>query len=137
MTPVIVPFYAALLTLLFIVLSKRVIQARRAARVAIGDGDGDNPRLRRAIAVHTNFAQYVPLALLLMTFVEMASAPYWLVHLLGLILLAGRGLHAYGVSQEKENFRLRRIAMLLTFAALAIAAVHLLTTTAIRLIVSD
>ena len=135
MTPVIVPFYAALLALLFIVLSKRVIQARRAARVAIGDGD--NPRLRRAIAVHNNFAQYVPLALLLMTFVEMASAPYWLVHLLGLILLAGRGLHAYGVGQEKENFRLRRIAMLLTFAALAIAAVHLLTTTAIRLIVSD
>lgn len=135
MTPVIVPFYAALLALMFIVLSNRVVKARRAARVAIGDGD--NLRLRRTIAVHNNFAQYVPLALLLLIFVEISAAPVWLVHLLALMLLAGRVLHAYGVSQEQENFRLRSTGMVLTFAAIAIAAVQLLTTTLIRLLIAS
>jgi len=133
MIPAITSFYAALLALLFIFLSKRVITTRREERVSIGDGN--NPRLCRAIAVHNNFAQYVPFALLLITFVELSAAPVWLVHLLGLLLLAGRVLHVYGVGREPENFRMRTWAMVLTFTVLAIAAVQLLATTLIRWII--
>jgi|GEM_PF-5376160 len=50
----IVPSYTALLTLIFIYLTFRVIKQRRKAKVAIGDGN--NPALKRAIAVHNNFA---------------------------------------------------------------------------------
>ena len=134
MIPAITSFYAALLALLFIFLSKRVVTTRREERISIGDGN--NPRLCRAIAVHNNFAQYVLFALLLITFVELSAAPVWLVHLLGLLLLIGRILHIYGVGREPENFKLRTWAMVLTFAVLAIAAVQLLTTTLIRWIIA-
>ena len=122
--PVIVPIYAALLGLLFIVLSIRVTKTRRQARVAVGDGG--NPQLQRAIGVHNNFAQYVPLTLLLLAFCEMQQAPAILVHLLCLALLLGRLLHAYGVSQMHENFRFRVTALLLTFGVIGLSALYLL-----------
>jgi hypothetical protein len=49
-----------------------------------------------------------------------------LVHGLGLVLLVGRAVHAYGVSQEKENYRLRTVGMGLTFGAIIIAALRLI-----------
>ncbi len=67
------PIYAAVLALVFVGLSVRTIRLRRRARIAVGDG-GD-PRLARAMRVHTNFAEYVPLALLLIYFAESAGAP--------------------------------------------------------------
>ena len=135
MMPIVVPFYAALLALLFVALSIRVIKTRRQERVAIGDGD--NPRLRRVIGVHNNFAQYVPLALLLLTFVELAAAPLLLVHFLCLLLLIGRCVHAYGVSQDSENYRLRMVGMRLTFASIALAALYLLFATLMRLVIAS
>lgn len=131
----IVPVYAALLALLFVALSIRVVKTRRRERVAIGDGD--NPRLRRAIGVHNNFAQHVPLALLLLAFVELAAAPILLLHILCLMLLVGRCMHAYGVSQESENFRFRTLGMRLTFASIALAAIYLLVATLIRLLIAS
>jgi hypothetical protein len=41
-------------------------------------------------------------------------------------LLLGRSLHAFGMSQETEDFRLRVSGMSLTFAAIAGAALTLL-----------
>ena len=117
----IVPVYAALLALLFLGLSVRVIRTRRQQKVALGDGD--NPVVRRAMRVQANFAEYAPFCLLLITFVELGGAPGLAVHGLCLALLAGRLVHAYGVSGTQENFRYRVTGMTLTFAALAGAAV--------------
>jgi uncharacterized membrane protein YecN with MAPEG domain len=122
--PTIVPFYASLLALLYIVLAVRVIRIRRKERIAIGDRG--NTRLQRAMRVHANFAEYVPLALILITFVELQKFPPLLVHGLSLALLVGRFVHAYGVSQEKENYRLRTAGMLLTFGAIGGAALRLI-----------
>ncbi|HEY3305607.1 MAG TPA: MAPEG family protein [Candidatus Binatia bacterium] len=58
--PVIVPFYASLLALLFFFLSERVIWTRRQEQIPLGDRR--NVRLQRAMRVHVNFAEYVPLA---------------------------------------------------------------------------
>jgi uncharacterized membrane protein YecN with MAPEG domain len=49
-----------------------------------------------------------------------------LLHGLGLLLLVGRLSHAYGVSQERENFRFRVSGMMATFATLTVAALYLL-----------
>jgi len=76
--------------------------------------------------VHANFAEYAPMTLLLILMAELQAAPNALVHGLCLALALGRGLHAYGVSQEKESLNLRVGAMALTFAALAGAALTLL-----------
>ena len=125
MVPYIVPVYSAVLALMYIALSARVIQIRRSAKVAIGTRG--NVRLERATRVHANFAEYVPFALLLAAFVEMQSRPAWLIHLLCLVLLVGRVIHAYGVSQEHENYRLRTAGMATTFAVFAVIALLLLT----------
>jgi len=116
--------YAAVLGLVFLGLSLRTIGLRRRARVAIGDG-GDRV-LARAARVHANFAEYVPLALLLIYLFETAGAPLPIVHVLCAALLGGRLLHAWGVSRVREDFRLRVAGMALTFVALLGAALGLL-----------
>jgi hypothetical protein len=112
--------YAGLLAPLLVFLAVRVISQRRAARVAIGHGD--NELLLRRMRVHANFTEYVPLALVLMGLAESLKAPSLLLHGLGLTLLAGRLVHAYGVSQTKENLNLRVTGMTATFFVLIVAA---------------
>jgi uncharacterized protein len=120
----IVPIYAAIFGLMFVYLSVLVIKQRRANKVSLGDGD--NPALRKAIAVHSNFSQYVPLALLLITFVELNHAPALLTHGLCASLLIGRVAHAYGLAQAVQIMKLRQIGVLLTFGVIIISALYLL-----------
>jgi uncharacterized membrane protein YecN with MAPEG domain len=103
--PTHMPLYAAFLALLYIYLSVRTIGLRRKLQVALGPGD--NPEMLRAMRVHANFAEYVPLALILIYLVEAQGPAVCLVHALGAALLLGRCLHAYGVSQVQETFAFR------------------------------
>src|SRR5262245_9526773 len=125
----IIPIYAAVLALMFVILAVRVTRLRRVKRIAIGSS-GD-ARLERAIRVHANFSEYVPLTLLLLAFVEMQGNSAWLIHFLALALVAGRLVHAYGVSQEKEVIPIRTVGMVATFGVL-IASSMLLLGTALR-----
>ncbi len=118
------PLYAALLGLLFILLSLRTIRLRRRYHVAIGDGR--NTLLQRAMRVNANFAEYVPLTLLLIYFVELHDGPRLHVHALGIALLCGRLLHAWGVSQAQENLRYRSAGMMLTFSVMLMACTLIL-----------
>ena len=129
MMPTLVPIYAAIFAVMLVFLSLRVAKTRGDVRVAIGDGG--NKLLQRRIRVQGNFTEYVPMALILFTFVEMQGWPRWLVHALCLILLAARLIHAYGVGQEPENIRIRATGMATT-AMLLIAAAGLLLYSAIR-----
>lgn len=116
--------YAALLGLVFAGLSVRTLRLRRRLQVAVGDGG--NARLLRAMRVHSNFAEYVPLCLLLMYFCELQHSPAWQLHGLGICLLAGRLVHARGVSQEPEDFRLRVFGMAMTLGTLIAGSLLLL-----------
>lgn len=120
----ITPFYAAILALLFIAFSVRTIRLRRRFRVALGDGG--NRLLQRAMRVNANFAEYVPLALLLVHFVELHDGPRLHVHALGIALVCGRMLHAWGVSQTQENFRYRVAGMMLTFSVMLMSCILIL-----------
>ncbi len=120
----IVPLYAALLALMFMVLSVRVMRRRGIVGVAIGSG-GD-AALERRIRVHGNFAEYVPLALILLAFMELRGAPAWYLHLLCLALVAGRLAHAIGVSQEPDVLPLRAAGVALTMAVVIVAALTLI-----------
>lgn len=121
-------FYAALLAVLFLVLSFRVIGVRRGQRVEIGDG-GDKELLRR-MRVHANFAEYVPLALVLLALAESLKTPALFLHAAGLALLAGRIIHAYGLSQTPHIMPLRVGGTVLTFTAIMAAAAFCLMATA-------
>lgn len=120
----ITPIYAALLTLLLIFLSAQVIIYRRRNRLSLGD-EGDR-RLLRLMRAHGNCAEYAPLGLILLALVEAKAAPAIAVHLLGLLLLAGRVIHAIGFSGENLIMRLRVFGMVLTFTMLGLSAIGLL-----------
>ncbi len=124
MSLVIVPVYAALLALLFVMLSLSVVRQRRSGRVAIGTA-GDR-ELERRVRVHGNFAEYTPLALLLLAMAEFRGAPALLLHGLCLCLLLGRASHAWGVSHLDEDLRFRVAGMIATFATLIAASLTLL-----------
>ena len=130
---VVTSLYAALLALLFVALSVRTLRLRKRLHIAIGDGG--NPQMLRAMRVHANFAEYVPLSLVALLLLEMQGAFAGLVHGVGLCLLIGRIAHAYGVSRVNETFRFRVAGMALTFTALVAAALALLGS-AIRALVS-
>jgi uncharacterized protein len=117
--------FAGLLALLFLVLSVSVIGARRGAKVAIGDG-GDKTLARRA-RVHANFAEYAPIALMLMGLAESGGAAKMQIWMAGGLLLVGRVIHAYGVSQAKEVLAFRVAGMAMTFAAIGSSAVACIT----------
>lgn len=120
----ILPAYAALLALFFVGLSIRTLRLRRTLQIAVGDSG--NEMMLRAMRVHSNFAEYVPLSLLLIFLVEMNGANALLVHALCIGLLLGRLSHAHGVSRINENFAYRVFGMALTFTALIVSALYLL-----------
>ncbi len=120
MTLAITPLYAGLIGLLFIVLSGRVIVQRRSEGVSVGDGD--NKGLIKRMRVQANCAEYAPFGLLLLAMSELQGAPGWVVHLLGLTLLAGRLMHAYGFGSTPQIMPLRKMGMVLTFLMLAAAS---------------
>ena len=124
MTPQIVPLYAGLFGILFVALSVRTLLARRKYKIAIGDG-GDQ-RMLRAMRVHSTFAEYVPISLLLFLLVELRGAALTLLHGPCAWLLLGRISHAYGVSQATENYAFRVAGMVSTFTPLLIASGYLL-----------
>jgi uncharacterized membrane protein YecN with MAPEG domain len=120
----VVPLYAALLAVFFSSLSLRTIRLRRSLGIAVGDSG--NETLLRAMRVHSNFAEYVPLALILLYFVEARGVPTAGVHALCLFLVLGRVLHAHGVSRQIEDYRFRVSGMALTFTVLLLSALILL-----------
>lgn len=113
-------FYASLLAFLYLLLSARVITQRREARIEIGTGE--SAELLRRTRVHANFAEYVPMALLLLAFAESLKAPSIVMHLLAVGLVAGRIIHAYGLSQTPHILKWRSLGMMLTLTVIGLAA---------------
>lgn len=124
MTMHITALYAALLGLLFIVLSARVSKYRLRGHVSMGDGNV--AELGQAIRAHGNFAEYVPLALILLGLLEAQGVSAGFLHALGVMLLLGRVAHAYGMSQPNAVHNARKIGIVLTWLAISITSVYLL-----------
>lgn len=114
------PLWASLLAFLYLGLTALVIRARYRTRTALGSG-GD-AGLERAIRAHANFAEYVPLTLVLLGMAELQGATNWLLHLLGAALLVGRTLHGFGISRTDEVLAFRSSGVILTLTVLASAA---------------
>jgi len=120
----ITPFYTAILGIIYVALSFRTLLLRRGADVPIGDGG--NIQLHRAIRAHANFAEYTPITVLLMFFVEMRTGVDMGIHVMWVAFIAGRLVHAYGVSQIDEDYHLRVFAIVLTLGTIISASARLL-----------
>ena len=117
--PRITALYTGLLIALFLVLTVQVFRARMRAGVMVGHGN--DRALERAQRVHGNFCEYVPPFLIALGLGEACGSPLPLLHALGAAMLAGRMLHAIGMSAEPDILPLRAGGMVLTLAALGAA----------------
>jgi len=123
--PQITAGYAGLLGLIYVILSMLVVRQRVRTRVHHGDGGDD--RLNRLIRAHANFAEYVPLILLLAALLEAGGWPH--MHWVLGPLLAARISHPIGMLTpvaSPQQYALRGGAIVVTWAVLIFLARTLL-----------
>jgi len=125
---------AATLAFIFIKLSFNVIELRKMHKVSIGSSGVD--ALERAMRAHANFAEYVPLGLVLIASLELNGAPWMLVAVVGLFLVLGRYFHAKGMHDDGLSFEHRATGMKFTLVGLALSAFANVVWVAYTLIVS-
>ena len=127
MFPSVTAFYAALLGLFYVVLSGWVVAGRLGKQTLFGDG-GDDGMMRR-VRSHANFAEYVPLALILIGLYESDGGGATLVRILLVVLLAARLMHPIGMlagPNTPRQFIFRGGGIVATFIVMAVAAIALL-----------
>lgn len=117
------PLFAAIFSLLYVMLSMNVIRHRFSKRISLGSG-GD-AETEYAVRTHANFMEYVPLALILFYFIEIISLSGDLVFYLASTLLIARVLHCFGMANPKEYMILRQVGVILTLLVLIVASVSL------------
>lgn len=128
MSLTIVPLHAGLLALIFLGLSLRVVYLRRTLRVGLGSGGHE--MLNLAVRAHANFAEYVPLALVLLLCLEAGTAlPAWALNGLSLVLIVGRVLHGFfGLNRQSGISFGRFWGTALTWVVIGVSALLLLAT---------
>ena len=118
------PYYASFLALVYVALSFNVIRFRLRMRIPFGDGK--DKLLKRAIRVHGNFSEYVPLTLIMIYFVELKTNNLLLIHGLCSAFILARISHIYGVSQLKENMIFRVFGLFITGIVICTCAISIL-----------
>jgi uncharacterized membrane protein YecN with MAPEG domain len=109
--------------ILLLVLSVLVVRQRRSHGVALGDAD--IPELTQAVRAFGNASEYVPAGLIAIAVLALVGAPPAVVHAIGFILLAGRIVHAVGLSRSGGASLPRAIGVVLTWLAYILGAVSL------------
>lgn len=118
--PLLTALYAGLLGIIALVLALRVVLGRRKYRVPIGDGGHTDMNAR--IRAFANFAEYVPMILVLIGLCDMLGAPRWSIHALGIALVVGRLAHGWGLSRTTGVSAGRGLGMMLTWVPLLAAS---------------
>lgn len=125
--PFVTSAYAAILALLFVALSVWVMAGR--TRYGTVHGDGGQADLARRIRSHGNFAEYVPLVLLLAALFEAAGGGRFATHALLAPLTLARAAHPFGMTAPANSPRqyvCRGASALVTLLAMTGGAILLL-----------
>jgi uncharacterized membrane protein YecN with MAPEG domain len=88
-------------TILHIWLSLRVSRLRRPLKVAFGDGG--NEMLLRRMRAHANFAENMPLFLILLLLLEFATGGDLWLWGASILFVVARILHAFGMDRSGAN----------------------------------
>ncbi|EGQ9574345.1 MULTISPECIES: MAPEG family protein [Vibrio] len=97
--------YANILAILIIWLAVQVIKQRRLNQIAYADGGVEALQIARS--AQSNATEYIPITLILMALLEFNSAyPTW-IHLIGVIFVIGRVIHAKGILKKDLKKRIR------------------------------
>jgi len=124
MIPHITLVAAAVLGLLYVALSVRVVSHRVKTKVLLGDGQ--NQGLSIAIRTHANFSEYVPLALILIGGVEVLGFPSLAVKVLSGVLVFARFVHVHGVATKGTAGHGRPVGTIFTWLVMTVSAVLIL-----------
>ena len=117
--------YAAILAFVYVKLTLNVINLRRQNEVSLGDGGRED--LQQAIRSHGNFAEYVPLGLILLGCLEANHIHWTIVLLLGGVFTTGRLFYAKAFLEATPNMDLRVKGMKFTLWGLqALAATNVI-----------
>ncbi|MGB0498208.1 MAG: MAPEG family protein [Rubricella sp.] len=119
-----VALYTGLNTLILIALSIHVGRVRSQEKVFMGDGG--NRRVIRAMRGQANFVEHAPLALLILLVMALSAAPAWAIHVLGIMLTAGRAMHAAHFIADDAPVWQRAGGALLTLLVLLIGGAGLI-----------
>ena len=103
--------YAGLSGLLLVWLALQTIKARRASKVKLGDGGIFE--LQSAIRAHGNFAEYMPITIVMLFLLEYNGAPAWMIHVIGATFLVGRWIHAQGLLKDDLRKRVKGMGVTL------------------------
>ncbi|BAJ03949.1 MAPEG family protein [Shewanella violacea] len=106
MSVVISGLYISLTAILMVALAMRVVKLRRKHK--IGLGSGDNKELELATRVHANLVENAPFAMVLLLVAELNGLSAIYLHLLGVIWIFGRILHAVGLTRGRGGYHLGR-----------------------------
>lgn len=123
--------YASISAFIIVWLSLNVIKKRRVHKVSIGDGGQEE--LKIAIAAQSNAIEYIPIFLLLLFTLEYNKANIVIVHIFGLLLIAGRIVHAKGILSGALNIRVKGMQVTL-YSLIALALTNLLYLPYVKLI---
>ncbi len=116
MTPVqAAALWSGLQIILLVILSVRVVLARRSNRVLLGDGG--NAQVTLAGRVFGNASEYIPTGIGALAVLTLLGAPAYALHAIGAMLFLGRLIHAISLSDRKPTAG-RVIGMSLTYLAL-------------------
>ena len=126
--PLVTALFAAVLGLIAAGLTVNVIVNR--VRLRVDSGDGGQPRMAQAIRAHANFAEHVPLALILIGAAEMLGIRAWIVYALGGALIVARLLSLWGLSRSLGPSFPRQAGASLTILVTVAASISILWTAA-------
>jgi uncharacterized membrane protein YecN with MAPEG domain len=119
--PTITALYAGLLGLVSMAIAFKAGSLRGKKNIPLGDG-GDR-ELLLAMRRHSNFVEYVPLALILIGLLELNHVRPTALHTLGAALVIARVSHAVGMKPDKMQVPGRFIGASLTALVIVVASV--------------
>jgi uncharacterized protein len=120
--PTVAPIYTGLLAVLYFWLSLRVSLIRMKGPAPDHAAEA---RLRRAVRAHGNASEYIPLGLIMLLTLELQGAPFWLVHVFGVMLVAGRAGHFISFTLPSARL-LTQISMALTYSMFCFSGLFVL-----------
>ncbi len=122
--PIITALYAGLLGLLAIGVAAPAGRLRGQHNISVGDGGRAD--LLCAMRRHANFAEWVPLALLLIALLELNGTSPIAIHVLGAVLVISRISHAFGLKPDTIRSTGRFIGATGTLLVTEVASVWLI-----------
>ena len=120
-------FFAGVLALFYVKLTRDVLMLRQKKKVPVGNGGDED--LARALMAHENFSFNSLFFLLMMALAEISLVSSYVLVIIGLFFMFARVIYSHSIKvyeKQKKVYGLRALGVMVTFGCLvALAAINL------------